>query len=563
MTSTKSTEELAYRKYRAPKEHGSKLIEPSIASALAALPNGRYGRDEPASETLEFCGNSLVTSRNDARQEIASLAFRYTARVAQLLGIALPESLSTDESLGEVSERPFVMSGHQPELFHPGVWFKNFVLAAAHSNELQPDNRQSANQLLTINFIVDNDLCRSTSIQVPVRSADASIATKDIAFDAPGKDVPWEMRDIQDDTLFESFCRRISAELPSEITSPTIRHLWPKVREAVKAGLPLGGAVAAARMALEWQLGVRNLEVPLSEIAQTRSFARFSIQLLSQLPRFQQVYNDRLQDYRKAHKIRNHAHPVPALEEVGTWLEAPFWIYRDDAPERKRLWARTQGDVLELSDLEGWQVKIEGRLDCDNASSQWLSFAEQGVRLRPRALTTTMFTRVFVGDVFVHGIGGAKYDQLTDTIIAEFYGIPAPPVCVATATLHLPLDGESDDIASAVEQQKQKVWQLQHNPETYFDDDAEMQSLAAKKKELLADVPPHGEKWQWHIDLQDVKKRMKSLAAPSLSEAKNRLSELESNLRQQMTLGSREYSFCLFPFEETASKLRSLASNRE
>ena len=56
-----------------------------------------------------------------------------------------------------MSTTPLVVTGHQPELFHPGVWVKNFATAAiarAHGG-------------LGLNLIVDNDLPKSASIRVP------------------------------------------------------------------------------------------------------------------------------------------------------------------------------------------------------------------------------------------------------------------------------------------------------------------------------------------------------------------------------------------------------------
>ncbi len=35
----------------------------------------------------------------------------------------------------------------------------------------------------------------------------------------------------------------------------------------------------------------------------------------------------------------------------------------------------------------------------------------------PRALTTTLFLRTFIADLFIHGIGGGQYDRLTDRIV--------------------------------------------------------------------------------------------------------------------------------------------------
>ncbi len=50
-----------------------------------------------------------------------------------------------------------------------------------------------------------------------------------------------------------------------------------------------------------------------------------------------------------------------------------------------------------------------------------------------------MFARLVLSDVFIHGIGGAKYDQLTDAIVRRFFGVEPPGYLVATATLKLPL----------------------------------------------------------------------------------------------------------------------------
>jgi hypothetical protein len=59
-------------------------------------------------------------------------------------------------------------------------------------------------------------------------------------------------------------------------------------------------------------------------------------------------------------------------------------------------------------------------------------------RLSPRALTLTIFLRLLVADQFVHGIGGGRYDQVADSIIAGFFEIAPPKFAVTTATMYLP-----------------------------------------------------------------------------------------------------------------------------
>ena len=56
--------------------------------------------------------------------------------------------------------RPIVMGGHQPDLFHPGVWLKNFVLYAY---------AQTVGGT-AINLVVDTDRCTRWSVGVPVGS---------------------------------------------------------------------------------------------------------------------------------------------------------------------------------------------------------------------------------------------------------------------------------------------------------------------------------------------------------------------------------------------------------
>jgi hypothetical protein len=67
----------------------------------------------------------------------------------------------------------------------------------------------------------------------------------------------------------------------------------------------------------------------------------------------------------------------------------------------------------------------------------WLG--RHSLRLSPRALTLTMFLRLLAADQFVHGIGGARYDQVTDLLISRHFGLTPPRFAVTTATLLFPL----------------------------------------------------------------------------------------------------------------------------
>jgi hypothetical protein len=63
-------------------------------------------------------------------------------------------------------------------------------------------------------------------------------------------------------------------------------------------------------------------------------------------------------------------------------------------------------------------------------------------RIAPRAMTLTMFLRLLVADQFVHGIGGGRYDQITDRVIERFMGMTPPAFAVTTATMLFPTASE-------------------------------------------------------------------------------------------------------------------------
>jgi hypothetical protein len=534
-----------YQHFEVPRQHRSALVVPSLKEVIQSLAPRESTWDD---SNLEFCGSCLLTVRQEALREVLDLAVRFTSAYRS---VELPAAAQL---------RPLILSGHQPELFHAGVWYKNFLLS-----ELAGRSGGVA-----INFLVDNDDCRTTSIRVPGLQPDRSVVARSVPYDQSQVIVPWEMRRVVSWVCLESFSTRVTEALHPESPSSLLTEMWPDVVGTAREVDRLGLALARGRHLLEQRIGLETLEVPLSRLVSTRAFARFSVQLLSELPRLQEVYNRQLYDYRAVHQIRSQAHPVPVLEQQAGWLEAPWWVYHDEAPERQKLWVQLRDDQLILSDQAGWQAVISGRLDCEAAASQWLDILAVGTRLRPRALLTTMFLRMIVADMFVHGIGGGKYDQLTDAIIREFFGVDPPPMCVATATLRLPIARQTEPTADdqsfgeSSEQLRQRIWALKYHAESIADElGDEARRLADRKRDLLRRIPPHGEKWEWHREITAVNGRLKELASPEIAKAKGQLEQVARQERHAQILYSREYSYCLFPRDEIVPALSALAGIKD
>ena len=64
----------------------------------------------------------------------------------------------------------------------------------------------------------------------------------------------------------------------------------------------------------------------------------------------------------------------------------------------------------------------------------FLDLGQRGLKVRSRALTNTLYARLFLCDLFIHGIGGGKYDEVTDDMIRRYYGIEPPEYLVLSAT---------------------------------------------------------------------------------------------------------------------------------
>ena len=218
----------------------------------------------------------------------------------------------------------------------------------------------------------------------------------------------------------------------------------------------LGERFSLARREVEASWGVSNLEVPLSSVCQTDGFSWFVCHLLAQLPAYVQIHNQALAEYRLAHGIRSKNHPVAALAEQGDWLEAPFWVWRRASPRRRGLLARLRGREIDLRIAGENELLVELPLGPDReaccAVERLRDLAGQSVRLRTRALTTTLFSRFLLGDLFIHGIGGSKYDELGDEIARRFLGIEPPAFLTVSLTqwLGLPDDPTAPDPSDLV-----------------------------------------------------------------------------------------------------------------
>ena len=511
-----------FEDYRAPRGHADCLVSPRLADAHELI---KFNRERAAAYPIE-----IASLRGPAREQLLRDAKRYT-------------SAYRDVDFATSSSESIVMAGHQPTLFHPGVWFKNFAL----------DRVGALTDSIAVNLVVDSDVAGPSTVRVPQRiESSGALGYEAVAYDRRGAGVPYEQALVHDRELFDAFDQNVTEAVAGVVADPMVNTLWRHARDAINRCGYAGCALAQARHRLEADLGLRTLEIPQSVVCRGEAFAAFAIQILCDLPRFHECYNTSAEFYRRAHGIRSKSHPVPNLGRDGDWYETPFWVYGNQSPKRRSVWVRMSaaGTVMEISDRDKRRRTIDAA-DSSSAADAFVALASPEFKIRSRALVTTMYARMILSDLFLHGIGGGKYDQLGDLISRSFWGIDSPKIMVVSSTVLLP--GHEQMPIGEIEQTFRKLSRmrrdLEFQPERFSDRSDISADMVAAKRALLASIPPSGHRAEWHQQITDVNQRMSSRLTSVREELEAERVRLDGRRREAMIWNSREHSFSVYPLD--------------
>lgn len=555
---------------RAPQEHRQGLFhtshslrchDPQCVARHHATPGDRlqqlWQTQQHRSATLPQL--PWAGSVHAAREELYRLAQRWTQQYAALPDEPTPtQPLSHSDGHGDSdgdSDRPWVpaapattarplplfLSGHQPEWFHPGVWYKNFVLHAA----------ARATRSIGINLLVDQDLVKTNTLVVPADD-DGRVYRRRIPLDYGGVGLPYQERQLEHPDLVASAPARVQAAAASWVDLGLLHEVWPA---AYRLGRELRGGgygCAAARHLAEQRVGCHNLEVPLSWACETRSFAQFVVMILADLESFVTGYNQAVAEYRQWYQIRSPQRPLPDLWVQDAWHELPLWLWTAQQPWRKRVAARRTPTGWQLSVIESQRVQTQDwqlDLDQDFAVEQILGFAALQVRLRPRALLTTLYSRAILSDTFLHGLGGALYDQMTDRIARLLWQVDLPDYAIATATWHVTDTTQLStlELAGQATVCQRYLRDLHFAPERIPDFATRYPQWVADKQQLLRDSPPRGQRHRWQEKIQQLLNVARHTLQAEIAQTQLQCQSLQAEVARHRLQRDREWSLLLYP----------------
>ena len=494
-----------------------------------------------ASETRQLHGSSDVRMAG-----IALSVWKHQALSATLEAAGDYAARSGRTLPAHTASGPLIVGGHQPTLFHCGVLIKNFALARLARHV----------QGTPLNLIVDNDIATPLHLAVPDGSREEP-ATRLVPFTSDTAARPWE--DIKPDLsgAFTGFPERVTDALSRWGIQPLLPEIWPAAVAAAEQGRGLAECLSAARIALQDQFEHGTLELPISCLATSRPFLRFMAMLLLQGDRFAEAHNRALAAYRVANRVRSRTHPAADLEQHDDWLETPFWCWHAGDTHRRRLLVQFSPQGIAVSDGSTLEVQwpLSNATDLDQLATHLGQLQEDGLRIRPSALSTTLFARVFLADLFVHGIGGSKYDEVTDALMADFFSIAPPPYLTLSATLHLPLGGPFDATPSQHSRLLGRQRRMIYNAQEFLAEGQASEprqlkdTLIGQQHDDRLDASPASRQRRRtrYREFREVNRELSRHTIGARQALEGQLQQFHRQLDANSVLTHREFSFCLFP----------------
>jgi len=337
--------------------------------------------------------SSLESSRfKKIRDELFSSATSYTKALVELAHSKGIRAISAPVQKYTQAET-IVMAGHQPVIYHSGLLYKLEAL-----RRLSDDTRA-----LPIHVVIDTDEGEAGIISWPLVSAgNLEIKRASIGSHGGRDSLYSEQRVADGDTV-----TRVFNQIKEDLTTSGLEPVASRAEEVKLAYLALAGeSLIAANSIVRWLFSdTAMLEVPISELLKGDEFKAVLEEFYSDAPRLVEIYNTTLNNYRKEHRITNAANPFPNMKVDDRGTEMPLWMISGGARE----------PVFNKSG----QPKQVGEF------------------LATRGSITTLLLRAYCSDLFVHGLGGGKYDRFVEQFAQSYLGVTLPRFVVASRTVSL------------------------------------------------------------------------------------------------------------------------------
>lgn len=442
--------------------------------------------------------------------------------------------------------RPYIVTGHQPGLCHPGIWIKNMLV----------DKLSKENQGTAFDIIIDSD-CHG-EIGCALLTKKETTERKKESLMALDVHQPFECCPVPGNEQFDRFYNKIQVGLQAFPDSPVIKYaekFYQNGKNAIPASKNLADFLVKTRKGYEANSGLDYFDIMLSSICKTNSFLLFTLHIAEDIQRFSEVYNKELEDYRVIHKLRYKANPFPDLKRGNDKFEIPFWSVKDN----KRFPVQVVQEAADISFYVENNCLFRYKKGDFEVAVKLIE--ENQVNFRPKAVLSTLFLRLFFADIFIHGISGAKYDAITDGVIKRYFNVEPPRFLAASLTL-FPDFPVNSVIKDDLEKLKTTIRNIKFKPEIFKDkiNDPTMKEnfskLSEEKHKLFQYKPLKNEKKEHFQKLKTITEELSRFLENYLLETKRQLNDLEKKELENEAVFYREFPYFFFDVKKVKGMIR-------
>ncbi len=399
----------------------------------------------------------------------------------------------------DLSGTRLIATGHQAQLWHPGILAKDIALSLA------------AERLGTqrLHMIVDQDANEAWRLEAPFVDGDElKVKSVLLADQKPGVPTgfqpPAEVSQLKDRLagLDSGLTGVLEGALDNLSGCDTLAEQIAVVLSRLKK--PYAGAVPV---------------MMVSDLAGLAVYESALSRMLNDAHRCATLYNRAVADHPQAGMT-----PMVVGREL---VELPLWAVR---------WNETRQRVfVDMADSVPLFVYDDGE-----------PIDREAVTLLPRALLLTAVMRRFFCDLFIHGTGGLVYDKVTEAWWETWAGEALSPMAAVTADVFLDLGAPVADRAEL----DRVVWRMHHLPHN-LDRVLSLNGEAVqRKRELLEHMDDDRDKIRRRTafrELHQVNRELGEQNPQAMASARRALDMAKAGVGNARIARRRDWCFALYP----------------
>jgi hypothetical protein len=452
------------------------------------------------------------------------------------------------------TDRPVIMTGHQPIFFHPGLWAKSLaasVLAQAVGGVACQKITDTAIGLEILHYLPEVET-GGQSRRKPLEFFSSKDGQEMV------KTMPYAFLGAPEKAALQKILEEGKLNAPADVRE-NLKFYEDRLTVGLRECKTWDDYHIYILKILDELSGTQRLYFQGSKFWSSEPFQEFVAHWLMNLPAMTDAYNHSLDEYRALHQIKHELTPSPNLKFEDWWFELPFWGL-NKYHQRHSLWAKSDGDrmILRMKGSDG------------NYSISSKDFVRElkalPIQFWPKALPQTLFCRLYLCDYFIHGVGGGLYEQVNNLFWEKVFKTKPADYGVVTATWRVdPV--QSAKIEEIVRHEERILfWEraLAKNPETLFTraeawekelpdfirkeftlafENPALKTLAAEKTRCVESLKDPNKKVAASKRIAEINKLLSDNLDPVLKALEKGLMDIEKLKKVQETLAFREYPF--------------------